>query len=108
MKRFLLGPLQLDAGQRVLYRDGEIIALSPKSFDILLVLVENAGQVVSREAIRQQGWQDAFIEDANLTNNISQLRNVLRQQLGSDPIRTLSKLGYQFVAPVAQANGQET
>jgi len=107
MKRFLLGPLQLDAGQRVLYRDGEIIALSPKSFDILLVLVENAGQVVSRETIREKVWKDAFIEDANITNNISQLRNLLRQHLGSDPIRTLSKRGYQLIADVVAANEEE-
>ena len=101
MKRFLLGPLQLDAGQRVLYRDGEIVPLPPKAFDILLLLAENAGQVVSRETIRQQVWKDSIVEDANITNNISQLRSVLSEHLGSDPIRTLSKRGYQFIAPVS-------
>ena len=100
MKRYIVGPLQIDPEQRVLYRGSDVIALSPKAFDILLVLVENAGQVVSRDNIRERVWQDLFIEEANISNNISLLRGILRDHL-DDPIKTLSKRGYQFTANVS-------
>lgn len=107
MDRFVISPshsdpLHLDPGDRVLYRSsGAIIALPPKSLDILVVLVESAGQVVSRESLRQRVWDDAFVEEANITKNISVLRSTLREHLdGADTIKTLSKRGYQFTAPV--------
>jgi DNA-binding winged helix-turn-helix (wHTH) protein/tetratricopeptide (TPR) repeat protein len=109
--RFVLGTsqaLQLDADDGVLYKDGdEVISLPPKSLDILVVLVQNAGQVVSRETLRQRVWgDDAFVEEANITKNISLLRSTLRDHLdGTDTIRTLSKRGYQFTAPVALKSG---
>lgn len=104
MKRYIVGPLHLEIEQRVLYLGTEVVPLSPKSFDILLVLVENAGQVISRDAIREQVWGDAFIEDANLSNNISMLRAALRPHLGdAQPIKTFSKRGYQFTIPVELA-----
>jgi DNA-binding winged helix-turn-helix (wHTH) protein len=102
LKRYAIGHLHLDVEQRVLYLGNEVVALSPKSFDILLVLVENAGQVISRDAIREQVWGDAFIEDANLSNNISMLRATLREHLGDvQVIKTFSKRGYQLTIPVA-------
>jgi DNA-binding winged helix-turn-helix (wHTH) protein len=101
LKRYAIGPLHLDVEQRVLYSGRDVVGLSPKSFDILLVLVENAGQVISRDAIREQVWGDAFIEDANLSNNISMLRAALREHLGDvQAIKTFSKRGYQFTLPV--------
>jgi DNA-binding winged helix-turn-helix (wHTH) protein/tetratricopeptide (TPR) repeat protein len=99
----LTDPLHLDADDRVLYRSsGEVIPLPAKSLDVLVVLVERAGQVVSRETLRQRVWDDAFVEEANITKNISLLRSTLREHLdGTDAIKTLSKRGYQFTAPVA-------
>jgi DNA-binding winged helix-turn-helix (wHTH) protein/tetratricopeptide (TPR) repeat protein len=93
--------MQLDVDHRVLYHDREVIPLPPKAMDILLVLVEDAGQVVTRETLRQRVWENTFVEEANLTKNIGLLRSTLRVYLDdSDPIKTISKRGYQFVAPV--------
>ncbi len=101
MPRIIIGPLHLDTEERVLYRSGEVVALSPRSIDLLLALLENPGQFVSREALRRRVWGDLFVEDSNLSKHLSLLRAVLRQQLeGADPIRTLPKRGYQFTYPV--------
>lgn len=107
MKRYKVGPLHLDIEQRILYSGSEVVSLSPKSFDILLVLVENAGQVISRDAIREQVWGDAFIEDANLSNNISMVRSALRPFFGdAQVIKTFSKRGYQFTVTVELEDGE--
>lgn len=74
--------------------------------DILIVLLEDPGQVVTREKIRQRVWEDAFVEEANITKNIGLLRSTLRMHLDdSDPIRTIPKRGYQFVGPVDESPG---
>ncbi|SFS04966.1 Tetratricopeptide repeat-containing protein [Granulicella pectinivorans] len=69
--------------------------------DILIVLLEDAGQVVTRETIRQRVWESTFVEEANITKNIGLLRSTLRAHLDdTDPIKTITKRGYQFVGPV--------
>ena len=95
--------MQLDVDQRVLYQDREVIPLPPKAMDILIVLLEDAGQVVTRETIRQRVWESTFVEEANITKNIGLLRSTLRVYLDdADPIKTITKRGYQFVGPVDQ------
>ncbi len=98
---YSFGPFRLDSVRRVLLRGGEIVPLMPKGVDLLVVLVENAGSVVPKEELIKAVWQDAFIEEGNLTQNIS----VLRKTLGSDPagvtyVETIPKRGYRFLAPV--------
>lgn len=100
MPQYLIDRLQLDTDARVLQSGDEIVPLPPKAIDLLIVLVENAGDVVTRETIRDGVWDGAFVEEANITKNISVLRSVLRGYLNIDPIRTLPKRGYQFVANV--------
>jgi DNA-binding winged helix-turn-helix (wHTH) protein/tetratricopeptide (TPR) repeat protein len=93
--------MQLDVEQRVLYQDRDVIPLPPKAMDILIVLLEDAGQVVTRETIRQRVWESTFVEEANITKNIGLLRSTLRVHLDdTDPIKTITKRGYQFVGPV--------
>jgi DNA-binding winged helix-turn-helix (wHTH) protein/tetratricopeptide (TPR) repeat protein/TolB-like protein len=81
-------------------RDGELLPLPPKTIDLLLLLVENGGTLVSRDSIREQLWGDTFVEEGNITKNIAVLRSVLRDHFADDPIRTVPKRGYQFVAPI--------
>lgn len=57
-----------------LMRDGELVHLSPKATEALLVLVQNPGELLEREALMQAVWADSFVEDANLTVAISHLR----------------------------------
>ena len=75
--------------------------MSPKVFETLLVLVENSGHVVGKDELYKQVWQDAFVEETNLTKNISILRKVLSEGDGERSfIETVPKRGYRFVAPV--------
>jgi Tol biopolymer transport system component/DNA-binding winged helix-turn-helix (wHTH) protein len=104
------GPFRLDVGERLLMRDGRVTPLPPKVFDTLLVLVENSGRVVSKDELMQSLWPDTFVEESNLTQNISQLRRALGDGAGGPQyIETIPKRGYRFVAGVqlsaAQAAG---
>jgi DNA-binding winged helix-turn-helix (wHTH) protein len=94
-------PFRLDAGERLLLRDGEVINLTPKSFDLLRVLVERPGRLLSKEQLLQAVWPDAFVEENNLADNISKLRKALSDgENGHRFIETVPKVGYRFVASV--------
>ncbi|MBZ5622106.1 MAG: winged helix-turn-helix domain-containing protein [Acidobacteriia bacterium] len=98
---FDFGPYRLDAQARVLFRDRTIVPLTPKVLDTLVVLVEHRGAIVSKEDLIKAVWPDSFVEESNLSQNVS----VLRKALGHDPdnltyIETLSKRGYRFTAEV--------
>ncbi|HEU0178779.1 MAG TPA: winged helix-turn-helix domain-containing protein [Blastocatellia bacterium] len=95
------GPFRLDVDERLLMRDGRMAPLPPKVFDTLLVLVENSGRVVSKDELMQSLWPDTFVEESNLTQNISQLRRALSDgTAGAQYIETIPKRGYRFVANV--------
>jgi DNA-binding winged helix-turn-helix (wHTH) protein/TolB-like protein/Tfp pilus assembly protein PilF len=98
------GRFRLNIRDRALLRDQEIVSLTPKVFDILLTLVENSGQVVSKDGLMKKVWPDSFVEEGNLTQNISLLRKALGEgQNGQRYIETVSRRGYRFVAPVRES-----
>ncbi len=95
------GPFRLDVDERLLMRDGRMTPLPPKVFDTLLALVENSGRVVSKDELMQSLWPDTFVEESNLTQNISQLRRALGDGTAdAHYIETIPKRGYRFVASV--------
>jgi DNA-binding winged helix-turn-helix (wHTH) protein/tetratricopeptide (TPR) repeat protein len=99
--RYEFGPFVLDPKERLLLRDGQALTLTPKAFDTLRLLVANSGHVLTKEEMLTELWADTFVEEANLTNNIS----ILRRALGDDSesqqfIKTVPRVGYRFVAPV--------
>jgi eukaryotic-like serine/threonine-protein kinase len=95
------GPFRLDVSERLLMRDGRMAPLPPKVFDTLLVLVENSGRVVGKDELMQSLWPDTFVEESNLTQNISQLRRALGDgTAGAQYIETIPKRGYRFIANV--------
>jgi DNA-binding winged helix-turn-helix (wHTH) protein/tetratricopeptide (TPR) repeat protein len=93
------GSCRLDAAERLLLRDGEVVPLQPKVFDMLLALVERHGRLVEKDELMRVVWPDAIVEEANLANNISILRKALGEN-GQHFIETAPKRGYRFVAPV--------
>ena len=98
------GRFRIRTSDRVLLRDQEIVPLTPKVFDILLALVESSGQVVSKDGLMKRVWPDSFVEEGNLTQNISLLRKALGDgQNGHQFIETVARRGYRFVAPVREA-----
>jgi predicted ATPase/DNA-binding winged helix-turn-helix (wHTH) protein len=91
------GPFRVDLADRVLTRDHQEIPLNLKTFQILLALIENAGRVLTKEALLRRVWPETFVEEGNLTKGVF----VLRRALGERPdgglwIETLPKRGYRF------------
>ena len=96
---FKFGHFSLDDRERILTRNGEEIPLASKVFDTLLYFVENSGRVLTKNELIAMLWQDTFVEETNLTSNISRLRRIL-QTGGENYIETLPKRGYRFTARV--------
>ena len=87
---------ELIPSERQLRRRGKPVALPPKTFDALLILVRNAERLVRRDELIERLWPDTYVTDTNLTNTIVALRKVI----GRDAIQTVSKFGYRFCLPV--------
>src|SRR5262249_37622886 len=102
---FEFGPFRLDVSNRSLYCSDEFVPLTPKVFETLLLLVEEAGRVVDKEQLMQRVWPDAFVEEGSITNNISTLRKILNPHFDGDgPIATVARRGYRFTASVQLRN----
>lgn len=83
-------------------RDGEAIPLTAKAFDLLVALVRRSGHLLSKDELLQEVWSGRFVEEVNLSVNVSAVRKALgRDPDGAALIQTVSKGGYRFVAPVA-------
>src|SRR5436309_3985890 len=97
------GPFRLDIAERLLLRKGKAVPLTPKVFDTLVVLVQKSGHVVGKDELMSEVWADSFVEESNLTQNISVLRKILGEDRGGRLyIETVSKRGYRFVASVRE------
>jgi len=97
------GKFRCDPREHLLLREGKPVSVSPKSFEILVALIQNNGRLLTKDELMQQVWPDSFVEEANLTVNISALRKVLGETPGGQRyIETVPKRGYRFVAPVTE------
>ena len=95
------GPFLIDSAERLLFRDGNRIALTPKAFDTLLILIDRQGHVVEKDELMNLVWPDTAVEENNLMQNV----HAIRKALGEDPqeqkyIETLPRRGYRFIAEV--------
>jgi TolB-like protein/DNA-binding winged helix-turn-helix (wHTH) protein len=100
---YRFGPYTLDAQERVLLRDGQLVPLPPKDLETLLVLVERAGHIVEKEELLEKVWPGVFIEEGNLARRVFNLRQLLGIGVDERPyIETIPKRGYRFVAMVQQ------
>src|SRR5262245_34432504 len=103
---YRFGDFELVPRDRLLMRDGQRIALTPRMFDLLLALVEADGHLVSKETLLDTVWSDAAVEEGNLNRTISALRKALGETRNEVKyIETLPKSGYRFVAAVETSNG---
>src|SRR5438105_9210816 len=97
------GPFRLDPNRHRLFRGDEVVALSPKAIQTLILLVENRGKLLERETLMDALWPDVIVEDANLTVAVSQLRKALNQNGdNAEFIETIPRVGYRFVADVCE------
>lgn len=100
---FEFGPFVLDPLAQTLLRDGANVALPPKAFAVLCLLVRNAGHTVTKDEIIREVWPDVIVEDQNITLNVHLVRRALGD--GADNITyiaTVSRRGYRFAAPVVR------
>ena len=97
------GPFHLDALKRRLSRDGEPVRLTPKAFDLLLILIEDAGRTIEKDELLEKIWPGITVEENNLNQNITALRKSLGDsRKESQYIATIPGMGYRFVAEVTK------
>ncbi|HEY1215849.1 MAG TPA: winged helix-turn-helix domain-containing protein [Bryobacteraceae bacterium] len=93
------GSYSLDLSSRVLTRSGQVVNLAPKTFDLLALFVKSNGRLLSKSELMAALWPDAFVEEANLSFQVSTLRKALAED-GIEWIETVPKHGYRFRAEV--------
>ena len=103
---YKFGCFQLDPSEHLLLRDGQTVALTPKTFDLLVFLVSHRGRLVTKDQILEAVWPESFVEEANLTVSVSALRKALGERPGEKHyIDTVPKKGYRFTARVTEVDG---
>lgn len=100
---FCFGRFRLDALERTLTKDSVPVRLGSRAFDLLLVLLERAGETVNRDTLFDLVWPDVFVSKVNLRVHISALRKVLGDERDSKRfVITVAGRGYRFIAPISR------
>ncbi len=103
---FEFGEYRLDPAEHQLLRYGKVIPLTPKAFETLRLLVENGGHLLEKDRLMEMLWADAFVEEGNLADNISKIRQALGDSRKAPKfIETVSGRGYRFIAKVEKVEG---
>ena len=98
---FEFDDFKIDIGERLIFKHGTPISLTPKAFDILAVLIQRSGHLFRKEELLTLVWNESFVEESNLTRNIYLLRKALGESVdGNSYIETVPRKGYRFVANV--------
>ena len=101
------GPFSLDVAARHLLRGGRRVRIAVKTFDILLLLVQYRGRLVTKEALMSAVWPDQFVEESNLTVRVSTLRKALGEKPGEHKyVETVPGRGYRFIANVKELSAE--
>jgi DNA-binding winged helix-turn-helix (wHTH) protein/TolB-like protein len=102
------GRHRYDAAQRLLFRDGSLVPLTPKAVDMLHVLIERQGRIVEKGELLQLVWPDTTVEEVGLARNISLLRKALEAERSDGiAIETIPRRGYRFVAEVREVGAPD-
>src|SRR5215831_1951848 len=103
------GPFVLDTAQHLLLKGEKPVTLTPKTYDALLVLVRNSGRMLSKEELMGALWPDSFVEESNLTQQVSMIRKALGESPGEHRyIVTVPGRGYRFAAQVKSRPAERT
>ena len=98
---YKFGPFRIARADGLLTRNGRAIRLTPKSFELLLFMVENRGRLLDKETLLASIWPDSFVEESSLTKNVFLLRRCLGEGEDGRPyIETFPRRGYRFDADV--------
>lgn len=101
---YVFGPYRLDAETGAVTYEDQPVPLPPKAVDVLLALIEEDGNVVSKEELTKRAWPDTAVEPGSLSYQIHVIRRVLRERTnGAEFIETVPKRGFRFTAPVTRS-----
>ena len=105
---YAFGEFRVDVQNRVLRRGEGPIALTPKAFELLLLLIQHGGEVVSKDELMRTMWPDSFVEESNLTQTVFMLRKALGETSRQRYVLTAQGRGYRFAPEVKSipANGR--
>ena len=94
---------RIDPDERVLFCEGKPLPLTPKAFQMLLILVQNRGHVVDKEKLMDEIWADSCVEEGSLSVNARRLRMALNDDASRPKfIETIPRRGYRFIADVKE------
>jgi len=99
---YQFGEFHLDPRSRVLRRGGTLVPLTSKAFDVLLLLIQNAGRIVTKDELMKAVWPDSFVEESNLTQTIFMIRKALDETRDRRYILNVQGQGYRFLLPVTE------
>src|SRR5215469_3300886 len=103
---YRFGSFQLDVAERELRQDGKIVALTAKTFDLLLILVQSAGRTFTKSELLESPWPGTAVEESSLSQTVFLLRKALGENgEGSEYIRTVQRRGYKFIGSVSRQDG---
>lgn len=106
--RILFGPFELNVTERSLKKGDEIIPLGARAFDILIALIDRAGEIVSKGELIKRVWPDVTVEEGSLRVHLSGLRKALGDgQFGHNYITNVKGRGYSFVSPVSRQAAED-
>jgi eukaryotic-like serine/threonine-protein kinase len=106
-RKYQFGPFLIDFRERLLQRDGQPVAVTPKAFNVLAALVEQPGRLLSKDELLHTVWPDTFVEESNLAYNVFALRKALGDAAESGLyIETVPKRGYRFTAAVTPVGSE--
>jgi len=100
--RYRFGVVEFDAGQYELRRAGVLLRVEPRVLDLLFFLISNRDRVVPREELFDNLWKEKFIGEAALTRCVAEARKAIAVEGADDPIKTIHRRGYRFVAAVTE------
>jgi predicted ATPase/DNA-binding winged helix-turn-helix (wHTH) protein len=101
--RLRFGPFELNVAERSLNKANQAVPLGGRAYDILVALLENAGEVVGKAELIARAWPDVTVEEGSLRVHLSALRKALGDgQFGNKYIASIQGHGYSFIAPVTR------
>jgi len=106
---YTFGPFQLDTRAGELRRSAERVPITPKVFQLLLFLVQNAGRLIPKREILDKVWDNTNVEEGSVTRAVTRLRFALNDKPSRpEYLRTEPRRGYRFVAAVAEDPADRT
>src|SRR5882757_2128504 len=100
-RKLRFDPFELSIGERVLRRDGQVVSLGDRAFDILIYLADRPGEVIAKQELIDQVWSGFTVGEGSLRVHVSAIRKALRDgQFGNRYIANIKGRGYSFVGMV--------